>query len=313
MASARSFRDGLVSLEPVVSRKRGAVSRGWSALSGSFYMDQIMLFVTHVWNPGIAAAFDAWRASAHRCGIKVLVLYQSEVPNASMDPSVPVQYVKLSEIKALYPDKSSCATAAASASAAGVKIPWIWSSSHWIFMWWWKHVGQHAGYDNVWVVEYDVRHVGNLDLLWTAVDDDVDYVHTNRMEVVPECDKWIKASSPALKEACKEYRSAYKQVIRLSKSALNYLDACFAQGLNGQDERAIATLLWNAGKGGGFKAEGNGSLLAPPFRFASLAPLLCAGWTWEAAAIPRIKQAWLAAKSSEDPTARPTLFHPIKD
>jgi hypothetical protein len=108
-------------------------------------------------------------------------------------------------------------------------------SNHWILMWF----NQKHDYDYVWSIEYDVRISGDTNLIWnTNQTEDFIYVSGNiNVPNNPHNDTYIGKKLSLL-----NIYTGYLQLSRYSKNFLNYLDECFRNGENGQDELIIFSL-----------------------------------------------------------------------
>ncbi|AYV85678.1 MAG: hypothetical protein Satyrvirus30_3 [Satyrvirus sp.] len=175
----------------------------------------------------------------------------------------------------------------------------MWMSNHWTTMWFFKQFKDKYKY--FWTFEYDVRICGNSCLLWK---------HNSECDLLFTLGNYKNASHKyrfcyignKLSESQKYY--GFLQIARYSNAALQYLDKCFAEGENGQDELIIFSLL----NRGGFSSSKK-----------FLRSILKGIWTWQDTyseynrilyenTEKKLKQ----ISSSTDPSKYLCIFHPIK-
>ena len=163
----------------------------------------------------------------------------------------------------------------------------MWLSNHWILMWFYRKFNNYKYY---WSFEYDVRISGNSNLIWNYNGSyDLLYPrgnYRNTNNKYKEC--YIGGKLTPLQ---KFY--GYLQISRYSNRALKYLDKCFEEGENGQDELIIFSLL----NRGGF----TGSKIF-------LRSLVKGIWTWESMYSDYNKSLYNKANSVN----QLSIFHPVK-
>jgi hypothetical protein len=94
-----------------------------------------------------------------------------------------------------------------------------------------------------------------------------------------------------------EKRVGFLQLARYSRRALEYLDACFRQGENGQDEMITFSLLNRA------KMKISQDLLAPLIRGV---------WTWQDKYVHHNVQVYQHYLKYEKYLERPVILHPVR-
>ena len=103
-----------------------------------------------------------------------------------------------------------------------------------------------AGYDAVWVVEYDVVYVGDWREVLASVDDEVDFctLHIERRQENPDWPWWERGLfAPAGQALPEQLVSSFNPLYRLSRRALQLLDAALREGWRGHHEMLMPTLL----------------------------------------------------------------------
>jgi hypothetical protein len=118
----------------------------------------------------------------------------------------------------------------------------MWLSNHWILMWFFRNYG--SKYQYFWSMEYDVRICGNSSKIW-LYNSSYDFLYTigNYHNSKHKYKNYYIGGK--LQESEKYY--GYLQLARYSNRMLKYLDECFCNGENGQDELIIYSLLNRAG------------------------------------------------------------------
>lgn len=130
-------------------------------------------------------------------------------------------------------------------------------SNHWLNM---AFYHDNPNYDYYWFLEYDVRISGDSNKLFT-MRSDADFLFTKGMYHYPTGEHFTKAFG--IEE--KDRYQGFLQMARYSNKALSYLDSKFNEGINGQDELAIYSLI---------------RLSNLTYR-ADLAQLVQGAWTWD--------------------------------
>lgn len=113
----------------------------------------------------------------------------------------------------------------------------IWLSNHWILMWFYKNM---PNFDYYWSIEYDVRISGDSCKIWEH-ESCCDFLYVMGNYVRPKNIYNNHYVGNKLLDADKYH--GYLQLARYSNKALKYLDNCFSNGENGQDEMIIFSLL----------------------------------------------------------------------
>lgn len=137
----------------------------------------------------------------------------------------------------------------------------MWISNHWILMWFYKKNGRY--YDYFWSMEYDVRISGDSSRIW---------LHQSPCDFLYTLGNYRNANNRFMsyyiggKLNNLEKIFGFLQVARYSNRALKYLDECYTDGENGQDELITFSLL--------NRAKFIGSRLF-------LQKLIRGKWTWE--------------------------------
>ena len=180
----------------------------------------------------------------------------------------------------------------------------FYMSNHWNAMLFWQLVGK-ARYRRLWTVEPDVRAVGVVDLLFKSVPA-VELVTTTRVVRLPRNHgatlKW-KGRPPR-----RQYH-AWRQITAFSARLLDHMHERFFHGrYNGQDEAVIPTAAAELRNSTRVSLEELGFLSRDGFTTARKARGKVLG-LWRHAAAVEAKR----ISAGERPTARLTLFHPVKD
>lgn len=137
----------------------------------------------------------------------------------------------------------------------------MWISNHWILMWFYRNYGSEYKY--FWSVEYDVRIHGDSSKIW-SYNSPCDFLYTigNYQNANHKYKDFYIGSK--ISESEKYY--GFLQIARYSHRMLRYLDECFSNGENGQDELIIYSLL---NRGGFTKSN------------LFLSSLIRGIWTWD--------------------------------
>jgi hypothetical protein len=262
-----------------------------------------LLIPTHKWSPRLQAGLAPLVSSATAAGLRVYVLRMPRLSDAQLGrpahirsgdddgagngdvwssptlPGVTVLPVAAGALASLY--------------ASGYISPWV--NTHHALLWFWRTHGRAAGLARVWVVEGDVRAVGDAGALWRH-SPAADFVSTTPITPLP-ADHWAtwqwRGPKPARPPVI-----AFKQVYAASARYLDFLDARCAGGRNGQDEALLAT---SAVELGGAVAD--------------LAQFLDASWSWDPRLAAAARDAWVNATAAATATGGGgalRLFHPVK-
>lgn len=136
----------------------------------------------------------------------------------------------------------------------------MWLSNHWIMMWFWKY---NNNFDYVWSIEYDVRITGDTSNIW-LMNNSYDFIFVqNSFRTNSKYNNLYTGN----KLSADNYRSGFLQLARYSKKTLDYLDNCYREGENGQDEMITFSLI-----------NLNKSLT---INKSSLVNIIAGQWTWE--------------------------------
>lgn len=210
----------------------------------------VVLIKTHIWNDDIEKFADKIYNDTHVHNIDFFILMHDEKNELSekiQSPDIKNITLRFTEqdIKQLY----------------SVGFYSMWLSNHWILMWFFKQFGHK--YDYFWSMEYDVRISGNSVKIWNY-ESNYDFLYTmgnniNSMNVYNN--HYIGGKLSELQKY-----HGYLQLVRYSGKALEYLNKCFEEGENGQDELITFSLL-NRGNFSGSK------------KF--LQSLIRGTWTWQ--------------------------------
>lgn len=260
-------KGGNVAMDDEGKMGKCALGGGSHGLPGNF----VVLFKTHKWDADIEKRFRKIESEAG--ADKVWVVYHgksvpAKVRNLHACPSLEKVYKK------------------------GFFGAWL--SNHWLLMSWWKSRGRAMkDVDWVWSIEYDVGIVGDSGHLWRAVHESTDAdllgsfgpfqdeswpYKDNYVGVMADSDKWF----------------GYVQLSRYSRRFLDYMDAAFERGENGQDEMMIYSLA----KRGGFTIETE--------------PLHCLQGFWSALGNDAHDAIHAHDSQQSEPTGLVQLFHPVK-
>jgi hypothetical protein len=166
-------------------------------------------------------------------------------------------------------------------------------------MYWWTILQQSRDYDFVWNVEYDVRAYGNLGLLWgreSTYGPSIDYISSEPIHPTAENHYWNPTITHIWSKSNERPRTtAWKQMFRVSKNFLNYLDTQFQFGYNAQDELALAS----------HATQGH-------FVIDSLQRYLATTWTPHPTLSPLAEKDWQRHFGTPFTKKDLQLFHPIK-
>ena len=248
-----------------------------------------LVIPTHQWSPSIEQGMRPFIDSALAEGMAVHVVFTPSLSTAKftrgahLDPRVCVNRTTPEAIRSLYPGRRG--------------FYGMWKSSHFTLLWFWMIIGARRRYAHVWFIEADVRSAGNVARLWSAVSDDVDYVTSWPITILPPGHGASRKFVGPVRLLPRTRRFfALKQVIRMSARLLARLNTDFARGSNGQDESVLATLARS------YK-----------MRTAHLADFTDNTWTWDKKRTKQASAAWRRWVAG-DPRGRGRLrlFHPVK-
>uniref|UniRef100_A0A6G6ABZ8 Uncharacterized protein n=1 Tax=Borely moumouvirus TaxID=2712067 RepID=A0A6G6ABZ8_9VIRU len=185
---------------------------------------------THIWNDDIELFSKKIHNESLSNGIKFFILLHDESGNIINQIDNNLKNIILTftekDIQNLYP--------------TGFYSMWL--SNHWILMWFFQKYGDK--YDYIWSVEYDVRISGESNLLWNCNDNsDFLFVRGNYKNPKNKYNNHYVGNN--LDENNKYH--GYLQLARYSKKSLEYLNECYNNGNNGQDELITFSLLNKSG------------------------------------------------------------------
>lgn len=211
---------------------------------------KVVVMKTHIWSSSLEKFTHKIYNECTTVGIDFFIVMHSDDGKLlneieSDDIRSRVMLVNKSEIKALYP--------------SGFLSMHL--SNHWLLMWFYK--SHREFYDYFWTIEYDVRISGNSSIIWnTELDHDFVFVMGNYVKDTNNYNNTYTGDKLSLKE---KYHG-FLQISRYSNKFLEYLDQCFLNGENGQDEMIIFSMCHRG------KFTMTKSLLAP---------LVRGKWTWQ--------------------------------
>lgn len=211
---------------------------------------KVVLMKTHIWNDDIEKFASKIFHETTTHGIDFFVLMHAENDyhyNKIKSDHIRnvVHKFKEADIRKIYPNGFFS----------------MWLSNHWILMWFYQKFKDR--YQYFWSVEYDVRISGNSYQIWSYTGNE-DFLHVmgNHRNSKNIYNNYYVGG----KLAELEKYHGFLQIARYSNNALAYLDKCFNEGENGQDELIIFSLL----NRGGF-------IMSKKF----LQSLVRGMWTWE--------------------------------
>lgn len=238
-----------------------------------------LVYVAHTWHAEIEATALQLQHSCKQYGIRMYVIMgpnaqpqtTSQVPKEQPNQSFTVLRPTLQDIRSMYP----------------TGFVSMWASNHWLLMWF----ARQFTYDYVWSIEYDVRFKGQLQSLWTFAPG-IDYVFTDLEDIhdVPKNHYWTNSITADWRKANCIFKTATKQIFRVSNKFIRYLEVHFLAGHNAQDELALASHCM----------QGN-------FSSRTLKDFMSPSWTTSASASPKIRILWTSCLDT-----KLQLFHPVK-
>jgi len=242
----------------------------------------VVIMKTHQWNDSIEKFATKIYDETYPVGVDFFILMHTE--NNEIYTKIKTEKIKKivfkfteNEIKSIYP--------------AGFFSMWL--SNHWMLMWFYKQYGQKYKY--FWSIEYDVRILGDSSKLW-KYESSYDFLYAvgNYRNSKNKYNTFYVGGK--LTELQKYH--GFLQLTRFSKNVLDYLDKCFDEGENGQDELIIFSLL-NRGNFTGSK------------KF--LHSLIRGRWTWETKYSVFNKKIYdCLQKQQPNNNGELYIFHPIK-
>ena len=239
----------------------------------------VVLLKTHIWSDDIEKFAIKILDETSSCDIDFYILMHTEndviynqIKNENIK-NITLKYTE-KEIKNTY----------------SVGFYSMWLSNHWILMWFYKKFT--TKYDYFWSMEYDVRINGDSAKIWNY-HSSIDFLYTNGNHRCANNKYRNNYIGGKLSELQKFY--GYLQLTRYSKKALEYLDKCYSEGENGQDELITFSLM-------------NRSGLTISKKF--LHSLIKGTWTWQNSYSPHNKKIYeQMGKIHKDHLC---IFHPIK-
>ena len=242
----------------------------------------VVLMKTHVWNDDIEKFAIKIYDETQPNGIDFFILMHTE--NDELYKKINTNYIKdivlkftEQEIKKIY----------------SVGFFTMWLSNHWILMWFYKQFGKK--YEYFWSMEYDVRISGDSSKIW-KYPSRYDFLYTmgNYRNSRNKYRKYYIGGK--LSELDKFY--GYLQLARYSNNALEYLDKCYEEGENGQDELITYSLLIRG------KLTGSKKFLRN---------LISGTWTWHSTYSDYNRKIYNQIENSHDHDKNNVrIFHPIK-
>ena len=192
---------------------------------------KVVLLKTHVWTDNIERFAITIYKETYQHGIDFFILMHSDdgtLCNNVKDETIKKNILQFSEleIKNIY----------------SVGFYSMWLSNHWILMWFYKKYG--IAYKYFWSIEYDVRISGNSSKIW-RYDSTCDFLYA--MGNYRNANNKYSSFYVGDKLSDIDKFFGYLQLARYSDKALEYLDKCFTEGENGQDELIIFSLLNRSG------------------------------------------------------------------
>jgi hypothetical protein len=242
-------------------------------------MKTAVLFKTHLWTQELEDYARKLLADCQKVDVEFWILMHVENEIPMIHPSLQSHLIVFNEntIKELYQQG----------------YHGIWLSNHWIMMWFYQ---SHSNYDYYWSVEYDVRITGATEYLWNLnIDHDFLYPVGGYRNCKHSYNSLYTKSEN--REPLKNLDRVFGmlQIARYSQRALQYLDECFREGENGQDEMIIFSLIHRSG----FKASRS-----------QLGSMILGNWTWDSRYSNHNRQIYQSLLRSSSP--RVCILHPIK-
>ena len=239
----------------------------------------VVLIKTHVWSPHIEKFASKILEETTASGTDFFILMHTEtgeLVNKIKNDQIKKCVLKFTEkeIRALY------------------KIGFysMWLSNHWILMWFYKKFG--SKYKYFWSLEYDVRITGPSSHIWKHQSPH-DFLYTlgNYRNMRHQYNSYYVGN----KLGPYQKYFGYLQLARYSDKVLAYLNKCFEEGENGQDELITFSLI-NRGGFTGSKEFLHG--------------LKKGVWTWQSRYSDYNKK--LYDRIEKIPSKQVCIFHPVK-
>ena len=193
---------------------------------------KIVVFMkTHLWSQELEKFALKILQETLKCGVDFYILMHTDdgvIYNRIQDSSLKARTLKFSEaeIRAIY----------------SMGFYSMWLSNHWIMMWFYQQFG--SKYEYFWSIEHDVRISGNSAKIWMHYSPhDFLYVQGNYQNFrnqLQDCYIGDKLQP-------QDRFFGFLQLARYSNQSLKYLDECFKDGENGQDELIIYSLMRRGG------------------------------------------------------------------
>lgn len=108
----------------------------------------------------------------------------------------------------------------------------------------------HSGYTHYWIVEYDVRFTGAWSSFFNHFENntaDLLSAAITRHADAPEFVFWNSLSHPSKNIAASKQIRSFNPIYRISREALNFIDAAHREGWSGHHEVLLPTLLCENG------------------------------------------------------------------
>ncbi|XWV26604.1 hypothetical protein QJ857_gp0462 [Tupanvirus soda lake] len=239
----------------------------------------VVLMKTHIWNEDIEKFASKLYCETYTHKVDFFILMHTE--NGQI-----YNNIKDDKIKKI----TMCFTESKIRSIYSKGFYSMWLSNHWILMWFYKKFGHLYKY--FWSIEYDVRISGDSSKIW-LYKSSYDFLYTmgNYRNNKNKYNNYYVGVK--LKELDKYF--GYLQLARYSNTALAYLDKCYSEGENGQDELITFSLLNKSGLTGSKKF---------------LYSLIKGTWTWQNNFSEKNRKLFDYYESLN--TEHLHIFHPIK-
>ena len=189
-------------------------------------MDIVVLLKTHLWNGQIENSIMKIMAETLPYGIDFYILMHTD--DGKIYDEIKSDLIKNITLKISETDIKNIYSSV---------FYNMWVSNHWVLMWFYKNYG--SKYKYYWSIEYDVGIVGDSSVIW-RYNGDYDFLYTKGNYNSPT-NKYFNYYV-GNKILDKDKRQGFLQIARYSNRFLNYLDKCFKNGENGQDELIIFSL-----------------------------------------------------------------------
>lgn len=189
----------------------------------------VLILKTHLWSIDIEKFTIKILKDTRKCNVHLKILMHCETDfyyNKIKNPDLKNITIKFTEndIKKIY--------------SSGYYN--IWLSNHWILMWFFKYHG--SNYEYYWSMEYDVRISGDSTFIW-SYNENYDFLCSGGHHQNTKNKYYNHYVGNLLNDNDKYF--GFLQLARYSKKALAYLDECYKNGENGQDELITFSLIKN--------------------------------------------------------------------